>query len=93
MHHDFNFDCFIFILFLILILILILILNLIFILEKNLLQDGYQAYTTSTAWLGYTDEVLLQVRVRPSFIELLKQKILLKKSLLSYNEQDTSNKL
>ncbi|XP_071807711.1 mitochondrial enolase superfamily member 1-like [Asterias amurensis] len=28
--------------------------------EKNLLQDGYQAYTTSTAWLGYTDEVLLQ---------------------------------
>ncbi|XP_022091577.1 mitochondrial enolase superfamily member 1-like isoform X2 [Acanthaster planci] len=28
--------------------------------EQTLLKDGYPAYTTSTAWLGYSDEVLLQ---------------------------------
>jgi len=28
--------------------------------EENLLKNGYPAYTTSTAWLGYTDEILIE---------------------------------
>jgi len=28
--------------------------------ERNLLSHGYPAYTTSTAWLGYTDQLLIQ---------------------------------
>lgn len=33
------------------------------LLEDQMLKDGYPAYTTSCAWLGYSDELLTQVCV------------------------------
>ena len=29
--------------------------------EKEMLQDGYPAYTTSCAWLGYSDDKIVRV--------------------------------
>lgn len=30
-------------------------------LEKELLSDGYPAYTTSAGWIGYTDEQIVDL--------------------------------
>jgi len=32
--------------------------------ENTLRKEGYPAYTTSTAWLGYSDDVLKEVSTK-----------------------------
>ena len=49
-----------------LLLNLVNIVSFLFI-ERNILKEGYPAYTTSCGWLGYPDEKIRQVDIRLFF--------------------------
>lgn len=45
-----------------------------FFVEEQMMTHGYPAYTTSCAWLGYSDELLRQVGTAPGLLDGLSMK-------------------
>lgn len=56
--------------------------KIIFFTEKEMLQSGFPAYTTSAGWLGYSDAKIKDVRKNLKILDLLCNNYFIKKYLI-----------